>query len=131
MSTGEPDATETGHVRFGGGPPEKPCPSRDLAGGLPDLTHGICGSRGVQPPRPPDHDAGVGKTRLLVELADHTVTAACQPPLVAAGHPAPAQAQAGPSERTAAVARRGVTEPPPAPGWPRPSLWVPEGTSRG
>lgn len=36
MSTGEPDATETGHVRFGGGPSEKALPSRDLAGGLPD-----------------------------------------------------------------------------------------------
>jgi hypothetical protein len=37
MSTGEPDATKIGHVRFGGGPSEKALPSRDLVGGLPDI----------------------------------------------------------------------------------------------
>jgi len=46
MSTGEPDATEIGHVRFGGGPTEKALPSRDLAGGLPDVTPGSVGARG-------------------------------------------------------------------------------------
>jgi len=43
MSTGEPDATESGHVRFGGGPSEKALPSRDLAGGLPDIMSGSAG----------------------------------------------------------------------------------------
>lgn len=46
MSTGEPDAAEIGHVRFGGGPTEKALLSRDLAGGLPDLTYGSVGARG-------------------------------------------------------------------------------------
>jgi hypothetical protein len=38
MSTGEPGATEIGQAGFGGGPTEKALPSRDLAGGLPDVT---------------------------------------------------------------------------------------------
>lgn len=36
MSTGKPDATEIGHVRFGGGPSEKGQVIWHLAGGLPD-----------------------------------------------------------------------------------------------
>jgi AI2M/AI1M-like, HNH endonuclease len=40
MSTGQPHATETGHIRFGGGPSEQALPSRDLVGGLPDRTPG-------------------------------------------------------------------------------------------
>ncbi len=36
MSTGKPDATEIGHVRFGGGPSEKDSLYGYLAGGLPD-----------------------------------------------------------------------------------------------
>ena len=35
MSTGEPDATESGHVRFGGGPSEKDQVTWHLVGGLP------------------------------------------------------------------------------------------------
>jgi hypothetical protein len=35
MSTGEPDATETGHVRFGGGPSKKDQITWHLVGGLP------------------------------------------------------------------------------------------------
>jgi hypothetical protein len=38
MSTGEPDATETGHVRFGGGPSEKDQVTWHLVGGLPYVT---------------------------------------------------------------------------------------------
>jgi hypothetical protein len=46
MSTGEPDATESGHVRFGGGPSEKALLSGDLVGGLPDGTPGSEGGSG-------------------------------------------------------------------------------------
>jgi hypothetical protein len=53
MSTGEPDATETGHVRFGGGPSKKDQITWHLVGGLPYLTHGICGSPGGA--TPPGH----------------------------------------------------------------------------
>jgi hypothetical protein len=35
MSTGEPDATESWHVRFGGGPSEKDQVNSHLTGGLP------------------------------------------------------------------------------------------------
>jgi hypothetical protein len=35
MSTGEPDATEIGHVRFGGGSSEKDQVNWHLVGGLP------------------------------------------------------------------------------------------------
>ncbi len=38
MSTGEPDATESGHVRFGGGPSEKGQANWYLVGGLPYRT---------------------------------------------------------------------------------------------
>ena len=40
MNTGEPDATEIGHVRFGGGPSEKDQFNRYLVGGLPYVTSG-------------------------------------------------------------------------------------------
>src|SRR6266540_2709526 len=40
MSTGEPDATETGHVRFGGGSSEKDQVTWHLVGGLPYVTYG-------------------------------------------------------------------------------------------
>ena len=40
MSTGEPDATESGHVRFGGGPSEKDQVTWHLVGGLPYVTYG-------------------------------------------------------------------------------------------
>src|SRR3954447_20694792 len=46
MSAGEPDATEIGHVRFGGGPSEKALLSRDLAGGLPNRTPGSASGLG-------------------------------------------------------------------------------------
>src|SRR5256886_12391455 len=45
MSTGEPDATENGQVRFGGGRRKRPCPGRDLAGGLPDIKSGSASGR--------------------------------------------------------------------------------------
>jgi len=45
MSTGEPDATESGHVRFGGGPSEKDQLSWHLVGGLPYITSGSAGGR--------------------------------------------------------------------------------------
>ena len=44
MSTGEPDATESGHVRFGGGPSEKDQVNWHLVGGLP---YRLRGSRGA------------------------------------------------------------------------------------
>jgi hypothetical protein len=40
VSTGEPDATESGHGWFGGGPSEKDQLNRHLAGGLPYRTAG-------------------------------------------------------------------------------------------
>ena len=40
MSTGEPDATEIGHVRFGGGPSEKDQVNWHLVGGLSYRTAG-------------------------------------------------------------------------------------------
>jgi len=43
MSTGEPDATETGHVRFGGGSSEKDQVNWHLVGGLPYCTPGLEG----------------------------------------------------------------------------------------
>jgi len=46
MSTGEPDATESGHVRFGGGPSEKDQLSWHLVGGLPYRTPGSEGGSG-------------------------------------------------------------------------------------
>jgi hypothetical protein len=46
MSTGEPGATDIGQAGFGGGPTEKALPSRDLAGGLPDVTFRSVGARG-------------------------------------------------------------------------------------
>jgi hypothetical protein len=45
MSTGKPDATEIGHVRFGGGPSEKD-QFRYLAGGLPYFTPRSVRARG-------------------------------------------------------------------------------------
>jgi hypothetical protein len=68
MSTGEPDATEIGHVRFGGGPSEKDQVNWHLVGGLPYRTPGSAGGLGNAPfprmvtrPSPtrlinPDHD---------------------------------------------------------------------------
>jgi hypothetical protein len=41
MSTGEPDATESGHVRFGGGSSEKDQVNWHLVG---DLPYGMSGS---------------------------------------------------------------------------------------
>jgi hypothetical protein len=35
-----------GYVRFGGGPSKKALPSRDLVGGLPDVTFRSVGARG-------------------------------------------------------------------------------------
>jgi hypothetical protein len=46
MSTGEPDATEIGHVRFGGGSSEKDQVNWHLVGGLPYVTFGSVGARG-------------------------------------------------------------------------------------
>ena len=46
MSTGEPDATEIGHVRFGGEPPEKDQANWHLVGGLPYVTLRSVGARG-------------------------------------------------------------------------------------
>lgn len=46
MSTGEPDTTEIGYVRFGGGPLEKDQLSWHLASGLPYVTYGSVGARG-------------------------------------------------------------------------------------
>jgi hypothetical protein len=51
MSTGEPDATEIGHVRFGGEPSEKDQANWHLVGGLPYVTYGVCGSPGGEIPR--------------------------------------------------------------------------------
>jgi hypothetical protein len=45
ISTGEPDATESGHVRFGGGPSEKDQHYWHLVGGLPYRTPGSEGGR--------------------------------------------------------------------------------------
>jgi hypothetical protein len=61
MSTGEPGATEIGQAGFGGGPTEKALPSRDLAGGLPDVTHGSVGARGCDSPGRP---GGLAVSRL-------------------------------------------------------------------
>jgi hypothetical protein len=44
MSAGEPDATESGHVRFGGGTSEKDLINRHLAGVLPNGTYGSEGA---------------------------------------------------------------------------------------
>jgi len=46
MSTGEPDATENGHVRFGGGPSEKDQVNWHLVGGLPYRTPGSASGLG-------------------------------------------------------------------------------------
>ena len=46
ISTGEPDATESGHVRFGGGPSEKDQHHWHLVGGLPYGTPGSGGGSG-------------------------------------------------------------------------------------
>jgi hypothetical protein len=51
MSTGEPDATEIGHVRFGEGPSEKDQVNWHLVGGPLYVTYGFCGSPGVRFPR--------------------------------------------------------------------------------
>jgi hypothetical protein len=51
MSTGEPAATESGHGWFGGGPSEKDQVNWDLVGGLPYVTPGSVGARGVRSPR--------------------------------------------------------------------------------
>ena len=68
MSTGEPDATESGHVRFGGGPSEKDQVTWHLVGGLPYCllgSEGGCAEKGPHPygsgtsPRsPPCHSPG-------------------------------------------------------------------------
>src|SRR5712691_10513211 len=57
MSTGEPDATEIGHVRFGGGSSEKDQVNWHLAGGLPYGTHGSEGGSAGQPAGPTRHSA--------------------------------------------------------------------------
>jgi hypothetical protein len=44
MSTGEPDATEIGHVRFGGGSSEKDQVNWHLVGDLPYFTYGSVGA---------------------------------------------------------------------------------------
>jgi hypothetical protein len=46
MSTGEPDATEIGHVRFGGGSSEKDQVNWHLVGGLPYFTSRSVGAGG-------------------------------------------------------------------------------------
>jgi hypothetical protein len=46
MSTGEPDATEIGHVRFGGGSSEKDQVNWHLVGDLPYVTPGSVGAGG-------------------------------------------------------------------------------------
>ncbi len=51
ISTGEPDATENGHVRFGGGPSEKDQPNWHLVGGLPYRTPGAAGGPGKRTDR--------------------------------------------------------------------------------
>ena len=50
ISTGEPDATENGHVRFGGGPSEKDQPNWHLVGGLPYRTAGSGGDHAEKDP---------------------------------------------------------------------------------
>ena len=47
MSTGEPDATEIGHVRFGGGSSEKDHVNWHLVGGLPYSVPGTGDHPGV------------------------------------------------------------------------------------
>jgi hypothetical protein len=54
MSTGEPDATEIGHVRFGKGSSEKELQHSHLAG---DLLHCTPGSGG-DPEKPTSGNAG-------------------------------------------------------------------------
>jgi hypothetical protein len=51
MNTGEPDATEIGHVRFGGGPSKKDQFNRYLVGGLPYGTAGSASGGGWDSPR--------------------------------------------------------------------------------
>jgi hypothetical protein len=46
MNTGEPDATEIGHVRFGKGPSEKDPNHGHLVGGLLHVTLRSVGARG-------------------------------------------------------------------------------------
>jgi hypothetical protein len=46
ISTGEPDATEIGHVRFGKGPSEKDQVNWHLVGGLLHVTLRSVGARG-------------------------------------------------------------------------------------
>src|SRR5262245_14132885 len=53
MNTGEPDATEIGHVRFGGGPSEKDQVNRYLVGGLPYRTAGSASGPGKRTGRNP------------------------------------------------------------------------------
>jgi len=53
MSTGEPDATESGHVRFGGGPSEKDQLNWHLVGGLPYRTSGSVSGLGKRNRRNP------------------------------------------------------------------------------
>jgi hypothetical protein len=54
MSTGEPDATEIGHVRFGGGPSEKGHINWHLVGGLPYRTAGSARGSGKRAGSNPD-----------------------------------------------------------------------------
>jgi hypothetical protein len=54
ISTGEPDATEIGHVRFGKGPSEKDPNHGHLAGGLFHFTYGSVGAGRCKPSRLPD-----------------------------------------------------------------------------
>jgi hypothetical protein len=54
MSTGEPDATEIGHVRFGGGSSEKGQVNWHLVGGLPYGQSGSAGGRTEKDPRTAD-----------------------------------------------------------------------------
>jgi hypothetical protein len=58
MSTGEPDATEIGHVRFGGGPSEKDQVNWHLVGGLSYRTRWF-GRRALEKDLPSRHLASV------------------------------------------------------------------------
>ncbi len=58
MSTGEPDATEIGHVRLGGGSSEKDQVNWHLAGGLPYRMRWF-GRRALEKDLPSRHLASV------------------------------------------------------------------------